>query len=250
MKIHILGNGGALNDGIPYNSFLIDNFFLCETPPDITLSLFRDKIILENIEYIYISHYHGDHFFGLPFLLLRLFINTETEEFDESKSRLNIIGPGKILEKTRELCLMAFGDKHPILPWLDRAINFMEINKKAAIDLKGNRKLLFFNMNHIIENLGFTLYDKDIPLFTYFSDTTWHDSLTKWIEENPKVILADMNGEEDDFVKVHMSENDVIENIIPLCPDDTKIYGTHLRFDKVSNHSKIEYVKQGQIIEI
>ena len=39
MKIKILGNGGAINDGLPYNSFAINGTLLCETPPDIMLSM-------------------------------------------------------------------------------------------------------------------------------------------------------------------------------------------------------------------
>ncbi|HNX25734.1 MAG TPA: hypothetical protein PKG60_16930, partial [Spirochaetota bacterium] len=61
MQIKILGNGGAINDGLPYNSFLVDDFFLAETPPDIMTSLFRERTDLSKLRVIYISHFHGDH---------------------------------------------------------------------------------------------------------------------------------------------------------------------------------------------
>jgi hypothetical protein len=35
MRIKILGNGGYINNGIPYNSFVIDDTFIIEAPPDI-----------------------------------------------------------------------------------------------------------------------------------------------------------------------------------------------------------------------
>jgi hypothetical protein len=41
MRIKMLGTGGAINDGLPYNSFIVDNTLLVETPPDIMNSLYR-----------------------------------------------------------------------------------------------------------------------------------------------------------------------------------------------------------------
>ena len=44
IKIKILGNGGCLNKGLPYNSFIINDNFIFESPPDIMLSLHKNKI--------------------------------------------------------------------------------------------------------------------------------------------------------------------------------------------------------------
>ena len=73
MIIKILGNGGAINDGLAYNAFAINGTLLCETPPDIMLSINKNSIDLASIDRIYISHLHGDHIFGLPFLILSAF---------------------------------------------------------------------------------------------------------------------------------------------------------------------------------
>ena len=74
MIIKILGNGGALNEGLPYNSFVINHSLLCETPPDIMFSINRNVIDISTIKTIYISHLHGDHIFGFPFLILSVFL--------------------------------------------------------------------------------------------------------------------------------------------------------------------------------
>ena len=42
MNIRMLGTGGAINNGLPYNSFIINEDLLIETPPDIMISLFRE----------------------------------------------------------------------------------------------------------------------------------------------------------------------------------------------------------------
>jgi len=67
MKIKILGNGGAINDGLPYNAFMVNRTLLCEVPPDIMLSIHKNCIDISLINTIYMPHLHGDHTFGLPF---------------------------------------------------------------------------------------------------------------------------------------------------------------------------------------
>jgi len=78
MKVKILGIGGFGNTGLPFNSFLIDGHILVDTPPDILQSLKREGVGIEDIDSVVITHYHGDHFFGLPFLLFQYYERRET----------------------------------------------------------------------------------------------------------------------------------------------------------------------------
>jgi ribonuclease BN (tRNA processing enzyme) len=90
MKIKILGNGGAINDGLPYNAFVINGTLLCETPPDIMLSINKNFVELSSINTIYISHLHGDHIFGLPFLIISAFF---LHVGNDKKLSFIIVGP-------------------------------------------------------------------------------------------------------------------------------------------------------------
>ena len=74
MEIKILGTGGFENEGLPFNAFLVDGHLLVETPPDILQSLRREKKNLGEIDTIVITHFHGDHCFGLPFLLFNIYL--------------------------------------------------------------------------------------------------------------------------------------------------------------------------------
>jgi hypothetical protein len=78
MNIKILGNGGAINDGLAYNAFVVNSTLLCETPPDIMLSIHKNSIDLPSIKTIYISHF-GTH--------LR-------KEFETTDPRVNCARPG------------------------------------------------------------------------------------------------------------------------------------------------------------
>jgi ribonuclease BN (tRNA processing enzyme) len=247
MKIKILGNGGAINDGLYYNSFIADDKFLIEAPPDIMDSIYREKADISKIKLIYISHFHGDHYFGLPFLALRMFFNSEK---DKTAEKIKIIGPRNIKNKTLEICRLATGDNHPLHQWIEYNFDFIEINSNDEIHLENKIMLKCFPMYHFIETWGFSFYHDNNILFTYFSDTLWNDKLIEQIKLCPKIIITDLNGEESDPVKVHLSENDLIAKTAHLHCDKIIFYGTHLKHQKTSSGKNIKYAGPGDIIEL
>jgi len=246
MKIQILGNGGAISNGLPYNSFLVNDNFLVETPPDIMNSLFRENVALTGIRIIYISHFHGDHYFGLPFLLLRVFLDTINSR---AKDSLTIIGPPSVQQKVDEICRLAVGGDHPLLQWMDQVLTFVEISEEETIAVDNDTYISSFAMNHFIETWGFTFFNRDRALFSYFADTTWDDSLLDQVRLFPKIIIADLNGEPSDPVKVHMSGDDLVENALPVSGDRIMYYGTHLKYQKESENKYIRYTRPGEVIE-
>lgn len=245
MKIKVLGNGGAINDGLPYNSFLIDDIYLIETPPDIMNSLLREKIDLSKIRLVYISHFHGDHYFGFPLLALRLFFDSIQKQLME---KIIILGPINIKNKIQEICKLAVGEIHPLNEWIDVNANFIELTQNNDIALDENLKIKSFPMFHFIETWGFSLYNKSEIIFSYFADTMWDDKLIDQIKLLPKVIIADLNGEPTDQVKVHLSENDIITKALPLSKDNIIYYGTHLKYQKESLNKNIHYTYPGEEI--
>lgn len=247
MKIKILGNGGAISDGLPYNSFLIDDFFLAEAPPDLMNSLFREQVNLSKLRIVFISHVHADHYFGFPFLALRLF-------YDQAGRReggaIRIIGPQNITHRIKELCVIAFGDDHPLIPWLESKVECVETGPHEKIELENDLSIRTIPMSHFIETYGFSLYQNERMIFSYFADTLWSDELLPIVKSGPGVILADLNGEPSDPVRLHLSESDLLERALPHCPAGTVFYGTHLKVAKKSGLERIKYVNPGDVIDI
>ena len=118
MTVQILGNGGAISDGLKYNSFVIDLHLLIEVPPDIIETLFSNSIPINQIEEIFISHLHGDHCFGFPFLALKQF-------FDGKNELIRLIGPKGIENRLKELTILAFGSDHPVMNWINSHYSFL-----------------------------------------------------------------------------------------------------------------------------
>jgi len=90
-----LGSGNAFAGGRYWSSFLLNGRYLFDCSPVALPHLKRSGIAVEDIEAVFITHFHADHFFGLPFLLL---------EYAESTHRtkpLTIVGPPGVEQRLR-----------------------------------------------------------------------------------------------------------------------------------------------------
>ncbi|MBN1904688.1 MAG: MBL fold metallo-hydrolase [Deltaproteobacteria bacterium] len=242
MKLKMLGTGGAINDGLPYNSFIVDSTLLVETPPDIMNSLYREGIERRDISTIYISHFHADHCFGLPFLLLKNF-------FDGFTETINIKGPRGINKWVQDICALAFGPENRMQGWVSKNVICEEIIEGMAIRVGKVYTLTPLRMFHSQETYGFNLNAGGKRLL-YIADSYWDMSLLKYMDD-ADAVLIDLNGEKSDTVKVHISEDDLVKHALPYIKNREMIfYGTHLKASKVSSNKKIRYMKPGDEIMI
>ncbi len=69
MKVKIIGSGSMWNE---YNSasYLIDKNIMVDFPNGTCKNLFRLNIDPKTIDYIVLTHFHGDHYFDIPFYFL------------------------------------------------------------------------------------------------------------------------------------------------------------------------------------
>jgi ribonuclease BN (tRNA processing enzyme) len=98
LELLFLGSGsGFANGGRYYSSFLLNGRYLFDAGPIACVHLKRAGIPPGDVDAIFISHFHADHFFGLPLLLL---------EYVEAAPRtrdLTIVGPPGIEQRLRAL---------------------------------------------------------------------------------------------------------------------------------------------------
>ena len=102
LELLFLGSGNAFASGRYWSSFLLNGRYLFDASPVVLPHLKQCNVALEEIEAIFISHFHGDHFFGMPFLLLEY-----AEQTSRSKD-LTIIGPPGIEERVRTVTEAGF----------------------------------------------------------------------------------------------------------------------------------------------
>jgi ribonuclease BN (tRNA processing enzyme) len=128
-------------------------------------------IARDEIEAILISHFHGDHFGGIPLLLLAALYE------DERKHRIRIAGPRGIERRVRELAsAMGHGLEHRRFTF---PIEFEEIGPGAVLDL-GPVRARAFATHHTPDSHphGFVLDTAGLRI-AYSGDTGWFDGLPR-----------------------------------------------------------------------
>jgi len=87
LQLTFIGSGNAFSPaGLCCNGFVVNDRFLFEAPPQALSSLNHVGIDPNELDAVVISHHHGDHFLGLPFLLLHW-------RWQGRKKPVTIVGP-------------------------------------------------------------------------------------------------------------------------------------------------------------
>src|SRR3989304_4081680 len=103
LEMTFLASGNAFASGERYwSSFLANGRYLFDAPPTLLPHLKRIGSPLTDIEVIFLSHFHGDHFMGLPFLFLEYIYLTERRD------DLFIVGPPGVEAKIKEFARQCY----------------------------------------------------------------------------------------------------------------------------------------------
>jgi len=152
--VTILGNNSALpmydrhptSQVVAYNEFL----FLIDCGEGTQLQMSRYKIRRNKIRHIFISHLHGDHYFGLPGLLTSYGLNNRTEA-------LWIYCP-HLLEEIINLQLKA---AETVLPY---PLHFVSLENEELLFDDNKIRVTCFPVRHKIPCWGFLFEEKPKPL--------------------------------------------------------------------------------------
>ncbi|HWO71950.1 MAG TPA: MBL fold metallo-hydrolase [Dehalococcoidia bacterium] len=116
LDLLFLGSGNAFAaEGRAFSSFLLDGRHLFDCGPTLLQQLQKAGVSSHEIETVFISHFHADHFFGLPFLLL-------DGKYGGRTSELTIVGPEGIEERTRRLLELGYPTLLGEQPFLTRFV--------------------------------------------------------------------------------------------------------------------------------
>ncbi len=151
--VTILGNNSAFP---AYNRHptsqvvtLNDRLFLLDCGEGTQMQMNRYKIRKSRINHIFISHLHGDHYFGLVGLLT-------TYNLGDRKSPLHIFGPPE-LENIIKIQVMASDSK------LSFPLHFYPLQQEGLLVDDAQFTVSCFKVFHRIETWGFVLKEKRKP---------------------------------------------------------------------------------------
>jgi len=134
IEVIFLGVGEAFDEELPNTSILI-HFKMGTSPVTLLLDcgftappqFWREEPEVDTLDAIWISHFHGDHSFGIPALLVRL--------WEEGRSKaLTLLGQRGIDSFTRKSLDLAYPGFYEKLEF---PIMFLEVEPKKDVEILG-----------------------------------------------------------------------------------------------------------------
>ena len=217
MQIAFLGTGNAFVPQRDWSCMLVNGTILLDAGPTLLPNLKRLPANPADIRHIFISHLHGDHCFGLPFLLLDHHFYSRTE------TPLTIIGPPGIEDWTRRAMALAFPDVAD-KGW-PRPTRFVEAR---ADETRTEDGLTFtpLRMAHAepyLQAFGFRVCLSD-GILAYSGDTRMTETLYTLVADARAVILE---ATENDDSSYHLGRTE-ITLLLQAAPANCRVFLTHL----------------------
>ncbi|NOZ59174.1 MAG: MBL fold metallo-hydrolase [Euryarchaeota archaeon] len=122
MRVTFLGVGEAFGSRAN-TSLLVNGELLLECGPHTLLQLRRLGVELSRVRLVYISHLHGDHFLGIPALLL-------AAREDGREEPLTMVGPPELRQVAEELLQLSYRRSLEELPY---EVEFVEAGESLRL---------------------------------------------------------------------------------------------------------------------
>ena len=201
VKLRVMGCGDAFGSGGRFNTcFVVDDAhgrFAIDFGATSLLALNTRGVDPASLDLIVVSHLHGDHFGGLPFLLLH------REFMAVDKAPLTIAGPPGLGNRLRAL----FDCLYPGLwkdPW-SFPLDIVEVEPGTARDL-GERRLLTEAVKHHAgpEPCTAIRIATSSRTIVYSGDTGWTEALVR-LAEGSDLFICECNDLHDQPYEGHLS---------------------------------------------
>ena len=216
MRVLFLGTGAAINSTAMPTSLLLDGRILLDAGPGIAQQLLRAQVSLDEVEAVVITHLHGDHTFGLPFLLLEYLLRPR-------KNALQVHAPRGLHELVLKLLRLAYPDVDPQHVFACSGVVFADIVSRSSIVL-GALSLSPIPVCHgDSEAYGFRVTKGELTL-GFTGDTSRCESVTE-ILQDANIALVDVTTESGN-VPGHMNLLDVAE-LIPVIKPSGLMVAVH-----------------------
>ncbi|RYY37964.1 MAG: MBL fold metallo-hydrolase [Sphingobacteriaceae bacterium] len=242
VKLIVIGCGDAFASGALHNTcFYVQSAkgcFLIDCGASAVHGLKQQNIKLNKIDTILITHFHGDHYGGVPFLLLEMAV------YKRKKPITIVTPPGGRENISALLHLLYPGSK--VLENLN--IKFIEYNSDEEIYVN-YITLKAFAVIHTPEAMPHGLrISVDDRIISYSGDTEWTDSLFE-LSQYADLFICECNFFSTQ-VKNHMNYQ-ALKIKLPLLQCE-KLLLTHFDNEMLQNMSAVVVpcAKEGMVVEL
>lgn len=188
LHLKVLGCGDAFcSGGRRQTSFLLqlENYrVLIDCGATTALALKANGMNINDIDCIILSHFHGDHYGGLPFLLL------EAAKVLKRKKPLILVSPPGLRQRLLVLLGALYPGSDSVLSSLQ--LKFISYQEDEVVRLE-QFSLLAFRMKHspASQPHGFRM-EAGGKVVGFSGDTGWHENLLK-IAEGTDLFICECN---------------------------------------------------------
>lgn len=218
----VIGSGNAFNsDKRGHCSFLLDDIILIDCGPTILLKREELQIDFSKIKIVLITHFHGDHFAGLPFLILYF------QYILKRKEKLFILGPKNIKQQYFSLMELLY----PNLK-IDFSIDFVEIQNTYYFE---NYLITAFPITHKEESIGYKISDSKHS-FAFSGDTILNEKVYH-LFENVDIGIIELSLKTKEESSSHVSLEEMIKDRKNI--KAKKLYFNHIYDDLAEEVEKI-----------
>jgi ribonuclease BN (tRNA processing enzyme) len=243
MQLQFVGCGDAFGSGGRFNTcFHVTGGsvnFLIDCGASSLPALKRLDIVRDDIDLILITHFHGDHFAGLPFLLL-------DAQFSRRSRPLTIVGPQGIETRLAEVMEALFENSSKTRQKFELSIVALE----PGIDWSfGAMTVTPFPVVHGDSGGPFLAYriETDGRVIAYSADTEWTDTLVP-LARDADLFIAEAYFHER-IVKNHLSLKTLESHLADINP--RRLILTHMSDDMLARLDTLGYTAahDGMIVE-
>jgi ribonuclease BN (tRNA processing enzyme) len=243
LRLHILGSGDAFNSGGALHScYLLEHAagkLMLECGPSALAGLKRAGIPSDAPDAVLLSHLHGDHFGGLPFLLLEYL-------FSNPRSRpLVVAGPITTAQRVRALYGELYREAHCREIRFD--LDWIVAEPGSSFRLAGF-DVQAFEVPHTSDppSLGYRIESPD-GVVVFSGDSAWTDAFVEQTRGSDLFLCECCSLQPE--TKVHTSYEDILANRARLgCK---RLLLTHLGADvRAASSLDVERAHDGMVVEI
>ena len=227
MELTFLGSSNAFaSEGRYWSSFLADRKYQFDAPPTMLPHLKRLGVDLLGIEVIFLSHHHGDHFMGFPFLMLEYLYMTKRT------SGLYIVGPPGVEGWMEDFASRCYPELHA----KDAGYKRIYVDSRPGEEQRaGSATFKAVAMNHVTHSMDAMGYQVKVGNKTvaYTGDTMYCDEIFQ-LADGADVLVVDCTYSEGSGGPEHMGLDDVKKVRQRIAPDTTLVL-THLTSRPATN---------------
>jgi ribonuclease BN (tRNA processing enzyme) len=246
LKVTVLGAGDAFaSKGRFQAGYVISgggHQILMEAGPTLLASMKRVGLSAANLDVVLISHLHGDHFSGLPFLILEYLYETPLTR------PLIMAGPRHLEERTWDLFRAMYPESDP--SQVARQLRFVVLEPGRTQQLSASLQVQSFRTPHTKQDISLGFRVKVGGKTIAFSgDSGWTEDLIP-LSAGADLFLCECTYYDQPSLDFHISYRQFITQRARLSP--RRLLLTHIGREVLERESEIalEMAGDGTVIEV